>query len=1046
MKTCIRLSVILLVAGTVGVAAQSHLSPAAFLDGPPQGQPISAILRDDGSIRNGASGSFDPKGFRMITKEGGMPRFVAEEALTSAIGCGDRWDDRFFTNGVSGGDNEYDEAYVYAAAVDGSGNLYVGGSFIFAGGMRVNNIAKWDGQSWSALGLGTIGQVYAITVSGSDVYVGGYIFRAGSASTTGLAKWNGYFWTAIPGLGDRSVNSIAVLGTDIYVGGSFPNASGIPGTRGIAKWNGTTWSALGSGIGGPNGNAEVAAVVVSGSNVYVGGSFTTAGGLTANSVAKWDGTNWSVLGTGVGPFPNGSPAYVTTIAVSGSDVYVGGNLASAGGVPGTAHIARWDGSNWSSVGAGIQDYSVRAIWVSGTEIYVGGEFTVAGGVPANNLAKWNGSEWSAVGSGTDNGVYAIAVYGSDVYVGGQTLRMAGGVSANRVAKWDGSTWSALGSGHGVKGTITSVGVSENDVYVGGWITLAGRIPVNGIARWNGLTWSALGSGIIRGTSFANVNAIEVSGTDVYVGGEFTTAGGNPVNNIAKWNGTDWSELGEGLPGPVYAIAVSGADVYAAGNFTTAGGTTVNHIAKWNGTTWSALGSGVSPGYYCDEENGCYYGGVYALAIAGQDLYAGGWITAAGGSSVNNIAKWNGSSWSAMGNGSGATVYTIAASGTDVYVGGSSSVISKWNGAEWSQLGTGVAGGFPSIRSIALSGSDVYVAGGFTGAGQVPASRIAKWNGSTWSALGSGITAGGASYVTANVIAASRSRLYVGGYFSSAGCHAASNFSTYSLTSKTAFDFDGDGRSDISVFRPSDSVWYLNRSAQGFLAIQFGLATDKIVPADYDGDGTTDLAVYRDGAWWIMRSTNGTVETRAFGQAGDIPVPADYTGDGRDELAVYRNGQWWSLDLSNEQSSLINFGLATDKPVPADYDGDGRVDQAVYRNGEWHINRSTLGYTVISFGLAGDRPVVGDYDADGRADLAVYRDGTWYLQQSTAGFSAIQWGLSTDIPTPADYDGDGKTDAAVFRDGTWYLNRTTSGVLIQQFGLPGDKPVEAAYSP
>jgi uncharacterized delta-60 repeat protein len=265
-----------------------------------------------------------------------------------------------------------------------------------------------------------------------------------------------------------------------------------------------------------------------------------------------------------------------------------------------------------------------------------------------------------------------------------------------------------------------------------------------------------------------------------------------------------------------------------------------------------------------------------------------------------------------------------------------------------------------------------------------------------------------------------------------------------LNSKVRFDFDGDGRSDVSVFRPSDSVWYLNRSTQGFSATQFGLATDKIAPADYDGDGKTDIAIFRDGVWWRINSGDLTVNATAFGLAGDNPVPADYTGDGRDELAVYRNGQWWMFDLSTHQASLVNFGLASDKPVPADYDGDGRVDQAVYRNGEWHIYRSTLGYAVILFGLATDRPVVGDYDGDGRADLAVYRDGTWYLQQSTDGFRALRWGLATDIPTPADYDGDGKTDAAVFRNGTWYLRQTTGVVSIQQFGLAGDKPVESAF--
>jgi uncharacterized delta-60 repeat protein len=267
------------------------------------------------------------------------------------------------------------------------------------------------------------------------------------------------------------------------------------------------------------------------------------------------------------------------------------------------------------------------------------------------------------------------------------------------------------------------------------------------------------------------------------------------------------------------------------------------------------------------------------------------------------------------------------------------------------------------------------------------------------------------------------------------------------SSRTRFDFDGDGRADVSVFRPSDRVWYLNQSTNGFSATQFGLSTDKITPADYDGDGRTDISVYRDGTWYWLNSSDNSFSARQFGIASDIPVPADYyAGGGRSELAVYRNGTWWILNLYNDQVTTNQFGLATDIPVVGDYDGDGRADQAVYRNGEWHQNRSRHGYWVYQWGIATDKPVPEDYDGDGRTDLAVYRDGTWYLMQSLQGWLEIQWGIATDIPAPADYDGDGKTDPAVYRDGTWYLLRTTGGTSVQQFGLTDDKPVPSAYRP
>jgi CubicO group peptidase (beta-lactamase class C family)/(2Fe-2S) ferredoxin len=282
-----------------------------------------------------------------------------------------------------------------------------------------------------------------------------------------------------------------------------------------------------------------------------------------------------------------------------------------------------------------------------------------------------------------------------------------------------------------------------------------------------------------------------------------------------------------------------------------------------------------------------------------------------------------------------------------------------------------------------------------------------------------------------------------------GNPASGSQHTPGTTSQTTprFDFDGDGRTDISVFRPSDRVWYLNQTTDGFAAAQFGLSTDKIVPSDYDRDGKTDIAVFRDGTWYWLNSSDGAFRVIQFGVAGDIPVPADYTGDGKAEIAIYRNGAWWMNNLAASQVSVVNFGLSTDKPVPADYNGDGKIDQAVYRGeGEWHLNLSSQGYSFAHFGLSTDIPVVGDYDGDGKADEAVYRDGTWYLLQSANGFAAFYWGLSTDIPAPGDYDGDGKLDAAVYRDGTWYLKQSTNGVSAQQFGLANDKPIPNAFIP
>ena len=273
--------------------------------------------------------------------------------------------------------------------------------------------------------------------------------------------------------------------------------------------------------------------------------------------------------------------------------------------------------------------------------------------------------------------------------------------------------------------------------------------------------------------------------------------------------------------------------------------------------------------------------------------------------------------------------------------------------------------------------------------------------------------------------------------------------------KTKFDFDGDGKADISVFRPDGGVWYLLNSASGFTGAQFGASTDKIVPADYDGDGKTDLAVYRAGTWYLNRSTAGFTGV-AFGASDDIPQPADYDGDGKADLAVWRpsSGTWYVYNLVNGQFTATQFGASTDKPVASDYDGDGKANYAVFRpsNGFWFIARPTgtasQNFDSIQLGIATDKPVPADYDGDGKTDVAVYRpsNGAWYVLQSTAGFTGVQFGISTDLPVAADYDGDGKADIAVYRSGVWYLLQTTAGFTGVQFGTATDKPAPNAFVP
>ena len=340
-------------------------------------------------------------------------------------------------------------------------------------------------------------------------------------------------------------------------------------------------------------------------------------------------------------------------------------------------------------------------------------------------------------------VYALAVFGSDLYVGGDFSNAAGIAEADAIAKWNGSAWSALGSNTShddgaVNGHVSALAVSDSDLYVGGYFTDAAGLPeADFIAKWNG-TWSALGSnGSGNGALNNEVDALAVSASGLYVGGDFTDAAGNPkADRIAKWNGGAWSALGSNgandgaLNSSVYALAVSGGDVYVGGRFANAAGIAkADYVARWDGT-WSALGSNSS------STDGALNAGVNALAVSGSDLFVGGGFTdAAGIATADRVAKWNGSSWSALGsNGSGdgainSYVDALAVSGTSLYVGGSFNDAAGIHAADYiAKWGPGSAVVRKPDGRIRLGSSGAFVGDNVyntTGAGQSVAGSAKK---------------------------------------------------------------------------------------------------------------------------------------------------------------------------------------------------------------------------------------------------------------------------------------------------------------------------------
>jgi hypothetical protein len=269
-----------------------------------------------------------------------------------------------------------------------------------------------------------------------------------------------------------------------------------------------------------------------------------------------------------------------------------------------------------------------------------------------------------------------------------------------------------------------------------------------------------------------------------------------------------------------------------------------------------------------------------------------------------------------------------------------------------------------------------------------------------------------------------------------------------------FDFDGDRRADLAVFRPSDVNWYLRQSTAGIVVHNFGDASDRIVPADYDGDNRTDVAVFRPSTgFWYLLTSGGTFEQFQWGGSGDIPVPGDFDGDQKADLALFRppTGEWFVLLRAGGVATDL-WGAPGDVPLAGDFDADGRSDFAIFRPSDstWYLKRSSQGFRLTKWGQPGDIPVPGDYDGDLADDLTVWRPSTgewWTIRSFTNGsVTRSVWGESGDIPVPADYDGDGKFDTAVFRNGVWYVNRTSQGITVIGWGRGGDDPIPAAFVP
>lgn len=739
------------------LAASAQIAGAAFpLSGP--STPLSSILNPDGSVNlsAGVSGTLDVSGWKMTSAPDGSPRFVATTKSGSPPAADELvgpesdsndiyWDDQF--SGLAGTDGS-----INAAVVTSSGKLVVGGSFLQAGDSSAHSIAMWDGKAWSALGDGisyvnNMGRtVYALAVDGEEIYAGGDFSAAGGFPVSNIARWDGTSWHALgTGITEAPegvmpvVNALTVLNGYVYAGGYFSVAGGV-NVNSIARWDGSIWSSVGDGVVG-----SVSDFAAIGNDLYVGGSFSTAGGISANNIARWDGVNWHAVGSGV----NGG---VASLCAKGTDLYAAGSFTQAGTVS-TKKVARWDGSNWQALGSGFSD-EAREIAVSGDRIVVA--------LSTGDLYVWDGSRFTTLGRIRD--VFDAVGSGTGFYIVG-SFASVGALCTDHVARWDGTAWTRVGGGNGMSDAVHAIAVKGNDLYVGGPFWRAGKVLANCIARWDGTNWYPLGTGLDN-----SVQALAIVGNDLYAGGFFRKAGGRSAYSIARWDGSNWYPLGSGVDRFVWSLAVMGNDLYVGGDFDIAGGVTAHQVAKWNGTSWSAVGN-------MPPSGGSMV--VMDLAVMGSDLYAAQYDTIMDSPDdwLSAVYKWDGTSWSMLGDGMDGCAWALAVVNNELYVGGqfssigetSASNVARWNGSSWSALGSGVDGEVDALASI---GNHLYVGGQFLKAGTSDVNGIACWDGSTWSPLGSGVDH------DVSCLTVRGNSLFVGGYFAAAGGKVSRNIAVW----------------------------------------------------------------------------------------------------------------------------------------------------------------------------------------------------------------------------------------------------------------------------
>ncbi len=630
--------------------------------------------------------------------------------------------------------------------------------------------AVWDGSGWTLEGLGYI-SVNDMVVYGSNVIIAGNFTQIEGQPFNYIAGWDGTKWFSVGGGLNGPVNTLATDGANLYAGGSFSRAGDTLASN-VAWFDGVQWKGMydqGEIVQGTSG--EVLDINFGDGGVVVVGTFGTAGGVNASNVASWSksGPKW-------GFFSTGTNNRVRAVTPTNAGLVIGGDFSKAGGND-VNNIAIWDGTDWQPMGGGSNGVVSSLTHASG-EAVAYGYFDDS---PNRKVARFRNGLWEIMG-GPDVviDVISMATDGTNVWVGNQGARIPGMTTGN-LAMWDGNQWNAAGGGIGEwwsNDAVRDMVIFNDELVASGRFTNAGGDSILGVTRRVNGKWQKLGDPF-PGLGFAWVDAMDVMNGKLYVAGWFNDIGGSGSANIGVWDGSTWSGLQQGLGGKVYALGHVGNDLYAGGNISqTFDGNTQYYFAHWDGSQWQPFTN--PPG-----------GVVNALLGDGTDLYVGGEFTyLADFSAMNGIGLWDGSQWQDVGGGvTGGSFYTkvnaIAKTPDGIVIGGdftmagsiSAQNIARWDGSQWHALGAGVDG---EVFAVYANGNDIYAGGYFVTVAGDTAWGVARWDGSRWYRMGNGLhqSKNYNAWPTVYSFLGTESALWIGGNFSHAGVYYSHSIARY----------------------------------------------------------------------------------------------------------------------------------------------------------------------------------------------------------------------------------------------------------------------------